>query len=88
MAIDALAQSNSAEKRQIAEQLVALDFDIATRVIETLIAGQLYRRQADDLVVVVRREGSGYALSDPLTQMGLGLATRREVRRIAVDAPL
>ena len=88
VAIDALAQSNSAEKRQIAEQLVALDFDIATRVIETLIAGQLYRRQADDVVVVVRREGSGYALSDPLTQMGLGLATRREVRRIAVDAPL
>jgi urea transport system permease protein len=88
VAINALAQGTGADKLQVAKQLIDLDFEVATVVIETLIAGQLYRRQADDFVVVVRREGSGYELSDALTGALLGQASRRDVRRIAVSGAL
>ncbi len=79
--------SSEGEQRLIAAGELAETND--TRVIpllEALVAGQLYVRRDDRTVVIGRREGRGYELTDPLTNTSLGQAGRRDVSRISLKS--
>ncbi len=57
----------------------------AVPVIEALQAGDLYVRKADGLVVVARKAGAGYALTDPLSGAALGEAASGAIDKIKVN---
>ena len=79
--------SSEGEQRLIAAGELAETKD--TRVIpllEALVAGQLYVRRDDRTVVIGRREGRGYELTEPLTNTSLGQAGRRDVSRISLKS--
>ncbi|AIB11084.1 urea ABC transporter permease [Azospirillum argentinense] len=57
-------------------------------VIEALQAGDLHVRKADGAVVVAKRAGNGYALTDPLTGAALGEADRNAVEKIRINNAL
>ncbi len=60
----------------------------AVPVIEALQAGDLYVRKADGLVVIARKAGSGYALTDPLSGASLGAADSAAIDKIKVNNSL
>ena len=60
----------------------------AVPVIEALQAGDLHVRKTDGAVVVARRAGNGYALTDPLTGAALGEADRNAVEKIRINNAL
>ncbi|WP_448206686.1 urea ABC transporter permease subunit UrtB [Azospirillum sp. sgz302134] len=60
----------------------------AVPVIEALQAGDLHVRKADGAVVVAKRAGNGYALTDPLTGAALGEADRNAVEKIKINNSL
>ncbi len=57
----------------------------AVPVIEALQAGDLYVRKADGLVVIARKAGGGYALTDPLSGAALGEAAAGAIDKIKVN---
>ena len=60
----------------------------AAPVIEALQAGDLHVRKADGAVVVAKRAGNGFALTDPLTGAALGEADRNAVEKIKINNAL
>ncbi len=60
----------------------------AVPVIEALQAGDLHVRKADGVVVIARKAGAGYALTDPLTGAALGEVGSEAVERIRVNNAL
>jgi urea transport system permease protein len=58
----------------------------AARILEAMVAGQLYVQRKDGVVAIGRRQGSGYQLTDPLTDAPLGRAGRRDVSRVALNS--
>ena len=60
----------------------------AVPVIEALQAGDLHVRKPDGAVVVAKRSGNGYALTDPLSGATLGEADRGAVEKIKVNNAL
>ncbi|WP_037546979.1 urea ABC transporter permease subunit UrtB [Stappia stellulata] len=96
----AAAQSDDAALRTQLNALAAGDFDDTQRQInaiaeagdpraapalEALADGDLYFRRADNAVFITRKDGSDYALRDPLTLEDAGTAGRREVKKIRVN---
>ena len=60
----------------------------AVPVIEALQAGDLHIRKADGAVVVAKRAGNGFALTDPLTGAVIGEADRNAVEKIKINNAL
>ncbi|MGF7176402.1 urea ABC transporter permease subunit UrtB [Azospirillum doebereinerae] len=60
----------------------------AVPVIEALQAGDLYVRKADGVVVIARKAGSDYALTDPLGGASLGEAPAGAIEKIKVNNAL
>ena len=55
---------------------------------EALTAGELYVRKSDDKVVIARRQGSVYVLTDPISADEIGEATKSDIKKIRVNNQL
>ena len=84
--VSQLADVEDASQLTLAQQIIVSDHENAEMIVEALRGGQLYRRRADGVVMIGRREGRGYQLTDPITGAAMGTARRRDVSRIAVSA--
>ena len=79
--------SPSSEQRLLAARELGATGDVrAIQVLEALVVGQLYVRRDDRGVVIGRRAGRGYELTDPLSGNPLGRAGRRDVSRIGLQS--
>jgi urea transport system permease protein len=56
--------------------------------LQALREGDLYTRKSDSFVVIGKRGGDGYVLTDPVTLEALGEAGRRDVSKIRVNNSL
>ncbi|MAA99725.1 MAG: urea ABC transporter permease subunit UrtB [Rhodobacteraceae bacterium] len=83
--LNALASGGFDETQRQIDAIAATGDPRAAPALEALSEGDLYFRQSDSAVFIVRTEGSGYALQDPLTLEGVGTAGRREVKKIRVN---
>jgi urea transport system permease protein len=83
--LDALASGGFDETQRQIDAIAATGDPRAAPALEALSDGDLYFRQSDKVVFIVRKEGSGYALQDPLTLEDAGTAGRREVKKIRVN---
>lgn len=84
--VDALATDSNQTSLDAARELAATGDVRAVAVLESLVAGQLYVRRSDRKVVLGRREGRGYAISDPSTGGALEVVSRRAVSRLKMSA--
>ena len=81
----ALAASGFDDMGGIVERIAASGHARAVTVMQALLDGELYRRKADDRVVIVADAASGYALVNALDGTDLGTVSRRKVKRIKVN---
>ena len=86
--VSALATNDAAERAQAAVSLVTAPDPRSTTVLDALLAGKLYRRTADNRVVIADRDGRRYTLEDAATGEALPDEGRRGVRRIPADNAL
>ena len=56
----------------------------AIGVLEAIATGQLYVIRENDSVAIGRRQGSGYAMTDPISGASLGRFGRRDVSRVTL----
>ncbi|TVQ86395.1 MAG: urea ABC transporter permease subunit UrtB [Chromatiaceae bacterium] len=84
-ALAALTDRSFAVKEQAVADLAASGDPRAADLLKALLGGDLQARASDDRVVLTRRHGDGFALTDPLTGSDLGQVGRREVKRIVVN---
>ncbi|WP_425089611.1 urea ABC transporter permease subunit UrtB [Stappia sp.] len=83
--LNALASGGFDETQRQIDAIAATGDPRAAPALEALSEGDLYFRQSDSAVFIVRKEGSGYRLQDPLTLEDGGTAGRREVKKIRVN---
>ncbi|MCA1243891.1 urea ABC transporter permease subunit UrtB [Stappia stellulata] len=83
--LNALASGGFDETQRQIDAIAATGDPRAAPALEALSEGDLYFRQSDTAVFIVRKEGSGYRLQDPLTLEDTGTAGRREVKKIRVN---
>ena len=86
--VRALGVGGYADTEKALAKLAETGDPAAVPVIEALQAGDLHVRKADGAVVVAKRSGNGYALTDPLTGAALGEADRNAVEKIKINNAL
>jgi urea transport system permease protein len=83
--LNALASGGFDETQRQIDAIAATGDPRAAPALEALSEGDLYFRQSDTAVFIVRKVDAGYALQDPLTLEDAGTAGRREVKKIRVN---
>jgi len=77
-----------AEKDAAVRTLEGLNDERALPVFKALLTGDLYYRKADERMVFVKEAPDGYRVVDVMTGESLGVAGRREVKKIAINNAL
>ncbi|MFK8042462.1 urea ABC transporter permease subunit UrtB [Congregibacter sp.] len=86
--VDELGSADAVQKRELLEKIAASGDPNTDKVFDALSRGALYLDRRKDTVVLAERKGARYVLSNALTGEELGIAGRRDVRRIAIDNKL
>jgi urea transport system permease protein len=79
------ATNSSKAKSKAIEALVATGDERTAIILEVFLKGRLYWRKSDKKVVIVRKSGSVYVLTDPLTSKEIGQVKKRIIRKIRVN---
>lgn len=87
-AVQALDAKSFDDKEVAVEALAAMGDPRVPAILRAMLEGDLYARKGDGRVVVARRDGRRYQLTDPLAGADLGTAGRREVGKITVNNQL
>ncbi|SMH48209.1 urea ABC transporter permease subunit UrtB [Azospirillum agricola] len=86
--VQALGTGGYAGTEKALAQLSEAGDPAAVPVIEALQAGDLYVRKADGAVVVARKAGADFALTDPLSGADLGPAASGAIDKVKVNNAL
>lgn len=86
--VQALGSGGYSGTEKALTQLSEAGDPAAVPVIEALQAGDLYVRKADGTVVVARKAGDAFTLTDPLTRAALGDAPAAAVEKIRINNSL
>ncbi len=86
--VDALGQGGFPEREAAISSLVATGDPQAPVILQVLSDGDLYVRESDGKVVLAKRAGSDYALTDPVDGSDLGTVARGDVEKIKVNNSL
>ncbi len=86
--VAALAVGSFTDKAAAAQTLAASGAPGAEATLAALLDGNLYTRNADNLVVIGRSANGALALIDPLTGAELGSVGSREARKITINNAL
>ena len=79
------ATNNSKAKAKAIDALVATGDDRTATVLEAFLKGRLYWRKKDKKVVLVKKSGAVYVLTDPLTSKEIGQVKKRVIKKIRVN---
>ncbi|MCB9930374.1 MAG: urea ABC transporter permease subunit UrtB [Alphaproteobacteria bacterium] len=80
-----LPEGGYSERVARIEAIAAIGDPRAIPLLEALGEGDLHVRESDGRVVIAKRAGRDYALTDPLTGESLGTAGRRDTDKIRVN---
>jgi urea transport system permease protein len=83
--VNALAPGGFSDRETAMNALVATGDEHVPAILQALTDGDLYVRKADDKVLLVKKSGSAYALTDPLDGTDLGTATSAELDKIKTN---
>lgn len=86
--VNRLDEVSGEERSTLLRQLLATADPAVDALFAAYGRGALYLDRRDGSVVLGERKGARYQLQDPLTGEDLGLAGRRDVRRLRVDNAL
>ena len=86
--VAALNADSFAAKEAAARQLAATGHERAVVVLTSFLEGELYRQVNTERVLIGTRVEREYVIRDAASDLDLGVATRREVRRISVNNDL
>ena len=84
-AVEALNAKSYSEKGSAIEALVATGDNRATVVLGALLQGDLFVRKSDDHVVVGKKSGSVYVLTDPVAGLEVGEAAKADLKKIRIN---
>ncbi len=84
-ALPKLADRSFAVKQRAVESIAASGNARALDILKALLAGDLYTRDGDPAVVVVRKAGAAMRISDPLTGQDLGEVERAAIKKIQLN---
>ncbi len=76
------------DKAKAIEALAGIQHPRVATVLRAMLGGELHRRKADGRIVIARREGREYALSDAIDGEALGTAGKRALSKIRVNNKL
>jgi len=83
--IDMLAKGGFSQRAKVIENLAATGDARVIPALEALGEGDLYARKADGKVVIGKRSGSVYVLTDPLTGESLGDLAKDALKKVKVN---
>ena len=79
------ATNSSKAKSKAIDALVATGDDRTLAVLGGFLKGRLYWRKTDKKVVLVKKSGAVYVLTDPLTSKEIGQVKKRVIKKIRVN---
>ena len=77
--------NSSSAKTKAIDTLVATGDGRAAAVLDAFLQGNLYWRKKDKKIVIVRKSGSVYVLTDPLTSKEIGQVKKRALKKVRVN---
>jgi len=83
--VDALGVGGFPEREAAMKALVATGDERATPILNALAEGNLYTRKSDSKVVLAKKAGAGFALTDPADNSALGEVAKGDVEKIKVN---
>ncbi|WP_417766909.1 urea ABC transporter permease subunit UrtB [Stappia sp.] len=83
--VNALAKGSFSDTEKQVGRLAETGDPLVVKALEALSEGDLYVRKSDALVVVGKRSGGAYALTDPLTGADLGALSGSALDKIRVN---
>lgn len=86
--VSALAGKSFKAKIAAIEKIAASGDERTVPVLEALLKGKLYKRKADNKIVITEKKGTVYVLFDPLTGKEIGQKTKRKLKKIRVNNKL
>ncbi len=86
--VTALAGKNFKSKIAAIEKIAASGDERTVPVLEALLKGKLYKRKADNKVVITEKKGAVYVLFDPLTGKEIGQQMKQKIKKIRVNNKL
>ncbi len=83
--VDALAEGGFNQRAQAIDALAATGDARVVPALEALGEGDLYERKADSKVVIAKRSGSVYVVTDPVTGENLGDLAKGALKKVKVN---
>ena len=77
--------NSSKAKAKAIDALVATGDSRAAAVLDAFLRGRLYWRKADKKIVIVKKSGAVYVLTDPLTSKEIGQVKKRVIKKVRVN---
>ena len=79
------ATNSSKAKAKAIDALIATGDERTAAVLEAFLKGRLYWRKKDKKVVLVKKSGAVYVLTDPQTSKEIGQVKKRVIKKIRVN---
>ncbi|MGZ0187523.1 MAG: urea ABC transporter permease subunit UrtB [Alphaproteobacteria bacterium] len=82
----ALLKAKSAKQRAAGVEALAATADpTAVSVLEAMLAGNLFVRKSDKMLIIASKADGGYTTIDPVTNAQLGAATSADIKKVRVN---
>jgi len=80
-----LTAMSFSKKARAIEQIAALEDERVVPILEAMLAGDLYYRKSDDLMVFASASAEGYTLTDVLSGEQIGEVGKRDIKKVATN---
>jgi urea transport system permease protein len=84
-ALASLAKAKTKGKIAAIDVIAATGDERAADVLTTFLGGNLYFRKADKKVLIAKKSGAVYVLTDPLTNKEIGQTKKSKIRKIRIN---
>ncbi|MEA3299595.1 MAG: urea ABC transporter permease subunit UrtB [Pseudomonadota bacterium] len=86
--LEQLAKASFGEKSSLLAAIAERGDDASLAILKAIQSGDLHYRKSDRKVVIVAKAEGGVALTDPVSNESLGIAGKRDTRKITINNSL
>src|SRR5690606_40543384 len=86
--LEQLAKASFGEKSSLLAAIAERGDDASLAILKAIQSGDLHYRKSDRKVVIVAKAEGGVALTDPVSNRSLGIAGKRDTRKITINNSL
>lgn len=87
-AVQLLAEGSFPEKTSAVESLAAMQHPRILPILQAMLTDRLFTREADANLVIAKETGTGYAITDAITEENYGVASETELKKIKTNNQL